>query len=287
MNKAYKWWNGLSRQIRDSFYYSVAFVGFVATLFTVIGISLNDMNLSNVIVRFFIVAGFFAVVWIVIYILIGSVFKDEVTLTIRQTPVKITYGDIFETPGLRVIGCDSHFDTRIDDRVISKSSLHGRMFQKYGDFDKINEAVEAEADRLGLKKNADGFYDFPLGSVVKYDSSIDGNSYLLVATMKLDDNYEAHTNMAEFERMLMRMWKEIDRVYASKDIIVPFLGAGIARFDDGPKDKSKLLRCVLCTLNTSGVSFNSKVSVLLFDKTKSNEDNGIDLYEYKDILHTL
>lgn len=287
MSRMYRWWNGLSRRIRDSFYYSVAIVGFVATLFTVIGISLEDMNLSSVIVRIFVVLVVFVAVWAIIYFAIGSVFKKEVTLTIRQTPVSISYGDIFEASGLRVIGCDNHFDTRIDDRVISKSSLHGRMFLNNGDLDKINEVVDAEASRLGLEKSDEGFYTFPLGSVVKYDSDVDGHSYLLVATMELDDNHEAHTNMAQFERMLMRMWKEIDRVYASKDIVVPFLGAGIARFDDGPKDRSKLLRCVLCTLNTSGVSFNSKVSVLLFDESKSNEDNNIDLYEYKDILHTL
>ena len=99
---------------------------------------------------------------------------------------------------------------------------------------------------------------------------------------ELNADYEAHTNMAKFEHMLMKMWKEIDRVYASNDIALPLLGAGIARFDDGPKYKDSLLRCMLCTLNSSGVSFNSKVKILIYGDIKD-----FSLYEYKDIFHTI
>ncbi len=142
-------------------------------------------------------------------------------------------------------------------------------------------AIEAEAKRLGLQKNNEGLYDFPLGSIVRYDSSVDNHTYLMLAMTELNANHESHTNMAKFEYMLMNMWKEIDRVYAGNDIALPLLGTGISRFDDGPKEKESLLRCMLCTLNSSGVSLNSKVSILLY----GNED--IPLYEFKDIFHTI
>lgn len=73
----------------------------------------------------------------------------------------------------------------------------------------------------------------------------DLNANLWLALTELDKNYESHTNMAKYELMLMKMWKEIDRVYASNDVILPILGTGISRFDDGPKDKDDLLRCML------------------------------------------
>ena len=88
--------------------------------------------------------------------------------------------------------------------------------------------------------------------------------------------------MAEYELMLMRMWKEIDRVYASNDVVIPILGTGILRFDDGLKDKENLLRCMLCTFNSSGVSLNSKVKIVLY----GNSDD-ISLYEYKDIFNVI
>ena len=97
---------------------------------------------------------------------------------------------------------------------------------------------------------------------------------------ELNSNYESHTNMAKFEYMLMRMWKEINRVYAGNDIALPLLGSGISRFDDGPKEYGALLRCMLCTLNGSGVTFNSNIKILIYGNIKD-----IPLYEYKDIFN--
>lgn len=82
--------------------------------------------------------------------------------------------------------------------------------------------------------------------------------------------------------MLMKMWKEIDRVYASNDVILPVLGTGISRFDDRPRDKDALIRCMICTFNSSGVSLNSKVKIMLYGKS-----DDIPLYEYKDIFNMI
>lgn len=98
----------------------------------------------------------------------------------------------------------------------------------------------------------------------------------------LDEQYEAHTNMAKFELMLMKMWKEIGRVYATRDVVLPVLGTGISRFDDGPKDRKDLLRCILCTLNSSGVTLKSNVGILIYGDTKD-----IPLYEYRDMFHAI
>lgn len=88
--------------------------------------------------------------------------------------------------------------------------------------------------------------------------------------------------MAEYEQMLMKMWKEINRVYAMNDIVLPVLGTGIPRFDDGPKDNDALLRCMLCTLNSSGVSLKSEVKVVLFGQGKE-----LPLYEYRDMFREI
>ena len=153
---------------------------------------------------------------------------------------------------------------------------------EHANTDDVKQIIEEAAKRAGLTQNEDGLYDFPLGTIIRYDSRVDDQTYLMLALTELDENYKAHTNMAKFELMLMKMWKEIDRVYASNDVILPILGNGILRFDDGPKDKEALLRCMLCTFNSSGVSFNSKVKIVLYG---SSDD--IPLYEYKDIFNVI
>ena len=282
MNKIYHWYNNLSKQVRDSIIISTTIVGVVSTVLSIIGISLGDWEKSSIWLRIIIVIGAFLIICAITHHIIGRIFRDSINLTIRQTLVSVESGDIFEAQGLRVIGCDTHFDTRIDDVVIAKRSLHGQLFLNHGKIEEIKKAIEKEALRLGISKNDDGQYDFPLGTIIRYDSSVDNHTYLMLALTELNADYEAHTNMAKFEHMLMKMWKEIDRVYANHDIALPLLGTGITRFDDGPKYKDSLLRCMLCTLNSSGVSFNSKVEILIYGDIKD-----VSLYEYKDIFHTI
>lgn len=280
MKKIYNWYINLSRQIRDSITASVTTVGLISTILSVLGISLGDWKDSNVWMRIGVVLVIFVVIYSLIYFAIGRIFRDSVSLTIRQTQVVISCGDIFEVSGWKIIGCDTHFDTRVDDIVISKKSLHGQLVLNHGKKEEIETVVENEAKRLGLQKKNDGLYEFPLGTVIRYDSSVDNQTYLMLAMTELNIQHEAHTNMAKFELMLMKMWTEIDRVYASNDIVLPVLGTGISRFDDGPKDREALLRCMLCTLNSSGVSLKSKVGIINYGDVKD-----IPMYEYKNMFH--
>lgn len=278
VQRIWKWYNGLPNRKKVSVTSSITVVGLLATVFTVLGVSVNGW-VKNIWLSLLIVVLALVGVYFIAYCIIGKIYKDSVPLSIRQTPVSISCGDIFETDGLRVIGCDTHFDTRVDDVVISKKSLHGKLVLEHGNADEIKSVVEKEAKRLHLTANSDGLYDFPLGTIIRYDSSKDNHTYLMLAMNELDRNYEAHTNMAKFEHMLMKMWSEINRVYASNDVALPLLGTGISRFDDGPKNKEALLRCMLCTLNSSGVTLNAKVKVVIYGDAKD-----IPLYEYKDMF---
>lgn len=278
--RIWQWYSGLPNRIRTSITSSITVVGLVATIFTVLGVSVNGW-VKNIWLSLLIIFGALVGVSFIVYCLIGKIYENNVSLVIRQTPVSISCGDIFETEGFRVIGCDTHFDTRVDDVVISKKSLHGKLVLEHGNADEIKAVVEKEANRLHLVANNDGLYDFPLGTIIRYYSSKDHNTYLMLAMTELDKNYEAHTNMAKFEHMLMKMWSEINRVYASNDVAIPLLGTGISRFDDGPKNKQALLKCMLCTLNSSGVTLNAKVKVIIFGDSKD-----IPLYEYKDMFRS-
>lgn len=177
-----------------------------------------------------------------------------------------------------MIGCDTHFHTTVDDVTVSKISLHGKLVLEHGRIEEIKEAVRRGAERLNLKPDENGLYSFPLGSIVRYDSSVDGQTYLMLAMTELDDDYKSHTTMAKYEQMLMHMWKEINRIYASNDIVLPILGGGITLFDDSPKNENALLRCMICTLNASGRSYNSKIKIVIYGKSKD-----LPLYELKDV----
>ena len=213
------------------------------------------------------------------YVVLGWLYSKGIKLTIRNTPVKVCCGDIFQKNGFRVIPCDTHFDTRVDDIVISKNSLHGQLVLQHGRKNEIKNAVTKEAQRLGLVSDENGQYTFPLGTIVKYRNRNENVTYLLLAMTELDAEFKAHTDMAKYEQMLMKMWHELDRVYAKNDIVLPLLGAGITRFTDGPKGRDAMLRCMLCTLNGCGVTFKSSLQIVIYGKAED-----IAFYEYKNMF---
>ena len=282
MKKIFIWYNNLSKRIQDSIQISVAIVGLISTVLSILGISLGDWSGSSILMRICVVIASIVLIFFLVFWIIGKIFRGQITLVVRHTSIDICGGDIFSEPGWKVIGCDSHFDTRVDDIVIAKKSIHGQLILMHGRREEIESLKEAEAERLQIAKDKNGQYRFPLGTIIPYKSSVDNQMYLLLAMTNLNTQYEAHTNMAEYEQMLMKMWKEINRVYAMNDVVLPLLGTGIPRFDDGPKDNDALLRCMLCTLNSSGVSLKSKVKIVLYEKSKE-----LLLYEYKDMFREI
>lgn len=276
MNTLLNYFFSLSNRVRDSFYFLMTLVGFVSAFCTVIGVSLVDFQCFNLWVRLGLVIATLIVLYLVIYFIIGKIFSDSVTLKINGTTVNILCGDIFKIPGLKVIGCDNHFDTRVDDNVISKNSLHGKLILEHGNISDIKRAIDSEALRLGKRKNENGLYDFSLGTVICYHNADENENYLMLAMTELDSDYRAYTDMAKFENMLMKMWREIDRVYAGRPIVLPILGTGISRFKDGYKKPETLLRCLLCTLSGSGVTLKSEVNVIIYGNSKE-----FSLYEYR------
>ncbi len=94
MKKIYNWYTTLSRQIRDSITASVTVVGLISTILSVLGISLGDWKNSNVWMRIGIVFVAFVVIYSFVYFAISRIFRDSVRLTIRQTSISISCGDI-------------------------------------------------------------------------------------------------------------------------------------------------------------------------------------------------
>lgn len=280
MKWIYKKYTRLSKQCRDSISLTLVIVGVFSSFLSIIGFSLADCSIKNFYTRSIIVVFILIIIFIAVYFVIGYLFGNFIKFHIGQTSVLIKAGNIFSVHEIRLIGCDNHFDTRIDDIHISKKSLHGQFVLYHGQIDEIKNVVENEAKRLKLQKNQDGMYEFPLGTIIKYNSCIDNHTYLLLSMTKLSNEHKACTTLSEYEGMLMKMWGEIDRVYAGYDIALPLLGAGISRFDDGLKDNKTLLRCMICTLKSSGVNLSSSVKILLY-----GEKRDIPLYEYKDIFH--
>ena len=279
----------MNRQLKDSIVLGFAIVTGFATVCTVLGFSMRDAFPFNtcdtglaVIARLFILSCIYLLVSFVIWLFKGYKYKNKIELKVGNNDVTIRKGDIFKENAWRVIPVDSRVETRVDDRIISKNSLQGKLIQKYNDIEGIMAAVENEAINLNVKKvDKESNYSFEYGTVIPYRNKDD--KYLLVVINKLDKSFLARTTLAQYEITLLTMWDEISKVYEGFDVSLPIIGNGITRFVDGRDDTGNLLRCMLCTLNTSGVHLQSRITIILYE-----EDNKkLPLYEYKDIYNVV
>lgn len=229
----------------------------------------------------------------IIYMLF-NLFKSyrlkEIKLDIDGSEIEIKKGDIFAYPRniYKVIAFNEFFDTEVDDKIISRSSLNGQYISKfYSDVSDLDNRivqeprmqlriVEKNVNRpLGGKRTR-----YRLGSVYK------DMDFFLVAFSKFNDENEANLRLHEYASCLINFWNEVNSLYAQQEVVVPLLGSGITRHKDFNATPHQLIEVMLWTFKISKVKFRepSKVTILLheshhkkinFYKLKEFEKNGI------------
>lgn len=231
-------------------YFSVLSVISVLMSFVLIGFNIPDQYklISGIIL-------FIVLFVIYIYMWIRANFSNDVTLNINNSKVRIKIGDIFEEDGLKVISFNEYFDTRVDNRIISETTLNGKYIKKRVDnveeFDqlidqKLNDRViSINKDRKEGKKKK-----YRLGTIFQHDD------YLLTAFAKFDDDNRAYLYMNDYINFLINFWNEVDIIYGGRTVVIPLLGSGITRFKEyNTVLEQELLELLIWSFKVSRIKF--------------------------------
>ncbi len=183
---------------------------------------------------------------------------------LNQTQFTLKIGDIFAENGLKVIAFNEYFDTKVDDVIIAKCSLNGQYIlaneQNISELDTVIEQDDVLQSKIVLKdvKRNGKSIKYKLGSVVVR------NDYLLVALSKFDEENKANLYYEEYAKCLLQFWKEIDRVYASKKVVIPLFGNGITRINDHTNiTTQELYETILRTFLLSRIRLNNDAELIL------------------------
>ncbi len=269
-----------SRITRDSFSTATALFALIGTVATIVGVSVRQLLPGDlpIWITSALVVFVFGLTIILIYAIKWLRVRNGIRLNIRGNDVVVKSGDLFESEGWKIIPFNEFFDTSVDDIIISKTSLNGVFIEKHvDDVQKLKNDIVADSDSvLGEpSKTKEGKLKYELGTIKRY-----GSEYLILAFTHFNEHNEAHLSMADYERCLMMMWREIRRVYSGKPVYLPLLGSGITCFDDfGEKSYQDLLRCLICTLRSSKLNFTVPITIVLTKEVLK----GIDLYELKEM----
>lgn len=167
-------------------------------------------------------------------------------LSINRTNVNIEIGNLFSKEGLKIIGVNNRIDLTADDKIISKTTLHGKfILQHQAEIPEIKKAI-MDSETLILQNEQEKSYDY--GSCVLY------KDYVLTALTKFDCQNRAYISIQEYIQFWMTFWNQIDILYNSRTINIPIMGAGQTRFRGIIPEKQELLEIAIWTLKESGFS---------------------------------
>jgi len=218
-----------------------------------------------------------AILLIYIITLLRAYKQKEKKLQINHNNICIKYGDIFKESANKVIAFNEYFDTQVDEKIISSKTLNGYVVKNHiKNIEQFDNEIQNDSYLKPVKTsvnrtNGGKTNKYELGSCFRHDDII------AVAFTKFDKNDNARLTLNEYYCCLLNFWRELNRVYNSENMVIPLLGSGITRIENGDKITSEeKLNILLNTLKHSGISFSKDVTIT-FVLNISDKDN-IKLY---------
>lgn len=210
---------------------------------------------------------------------------NDIHINIDGSTVAIKAGDLFQQEGLKAVAFNEYFDTQVDNKIISETSLNGVFVKKYLDIsipelDKYIEDYNFDGsefvdENLGRKQGKKKKYQ--LGTICVY------KDYLLTAFSKFDENNRATLTMPEYLEFMINFWDRVNGVYAMKSVSTAIFGSGITRIK-GHKNISdeELLKIMLWTFRISEMRFKypAKLTIVIH-KDKIDQINLLDIKSAK------
>ena len=189
-------------------------------------------------------------------------------ITNTDVLIGIHIGDVFECNGAFVVGCNSTFDTSVEDGTISKASIQGQFTERFcesvSELDQkldhrlqglpIAESLSNERKPYG-KKNR-----YNMGTTVPIESS--GKKAYFVAMATLNEHGVAGIKQREFLEALPIMWDQIRSKGGNEDIICPILGSGFARLN---LERTRLIHAIIRSFiaATREGKFTEKLTIVI------------------------
>lgn len=206
--------------------------------------------------------GLLAAIYIIVWLFANT--SKKATMKINGINVCVKTGDLFSENGnLKVIPFNKHFDTKVDDIIISATSLNGIYINKFFKGEE-KELAKRIASNPRLKKVVTAVetppkgrsrMTYPLGTIHKE------GDFLLLAFSKFNQNNEAYLDDKSLWECLINMWHEIGTTHAGKSIDLPLVGSGITRLQNISIDEQELLELILLSLKVSGLRLNWNISL--------------------------
>ena len=193
-------------------------------------ISWPDANTCNIfIARGLLFLGLFALSVLASWIY--SLKRKKVKIKGNNYSIFVEYGDLMKKENCqRVINFDECYTTSVGNNPadIKEDTICGQYLMQNPGLD-VPALISASGVKPSRRKSK--YKNLPCyepGTIVP-----NGDDLLMAFTRLEESGSSMKFTVEEYLKCLSRLWEEIDKYYCNKDVCVPVLGSGIARFENG------------------------------------------------------
>ena len=161
------------------------------------------------------------------------IIRERKSINIRisdRTNLKVKYGDIFSQKGIIIIPVNDFFDVIVDDEIVSRNTLHGKVIENYfsDDIEFLDSAIKNElvnyTGQSVPNRKLGNDIRYPLGTTIKIQR--DGQVFFFVAFTRFDENNRAQLTNLEYQETVIKLIDFIEKNSNAYPINLPLLGAG-------------------------------------------------------------
>lgn len=225
-----------------------AILGFVSTFVSMDDLFPDGWNFTE---RLAVSSGILIVLFIVLFI--ACAIKNygdkryEIISANANHKLYFQFGDLFDAQQVEnsserrniVIPVNRCFDTLVDNKLVSSTSLHGSVINRLissGVFTREsldmhieNELKKVCYDTLTEDQKPDGKRQrYPVGTVVSLPGG-NNEHYFLWALSTFDEELTAETSMCDYAIAVQRLIEAIDKKSEGYPVLMPLAGGGLSR----------------------------------------------------------
>lgn len=212
-------------------------------------------------------------------------YSNEINISYNQSTICIKYGDIFKQQGVKAIGANDFFDTIVDDKIISRNSLHGQVLNKYWlnpnnieDFKRQKRKALATIPPIDQKRSYGTGKRYPIGTTFEALSN-DNNIFLFVALSETNiDTNVTSVNLENFIIAIKKLLNQARISCANKELNIPLMGSGLGRV----KLNYNMIINIILILITDEID-NQKITEKINIILPKDKKNKIDLMSIKSL----
>lgn len=202
-----------------------------------------------------------------------NICHKEIFRSTTNCVLEVEYGDIFSSDAeIRVIPVNCCFDTIVDEKIISKKSLHGMLISQHlkklsyiGFCQKLDEKLRQIESTEIVERVTGKANRYPIGTVIELD---DGDiTYYLLALTKLDEDNHASCSVNDYYQAIISLMEYYDRHGQGRTMAVPVIGAGFSRLN---MTEQVLLETLVSTIKMLQAYMRGKIRIVVHSEKKNS-----------------